>query len=225
MTGLRSGSDDIEVVFVCTANRGRSPLAEQLLRQRVGGLPVRVRSRGLLAVGPAPALPGIVEAAHALGVELDAHRACALAAGELRAADLVIGFEPSHTAAAVVEGGAARDNVFTLGELAELLDEYTVMPGEDARARVEATLARVNAKRAGRDPFGAPAIEDPLDRSPQTVVRVAREIAAGVDLLASGLFAAASSTTGPERPERAAWRRLRWRPGRRRGGSSGRLSA
>jgi len=224
VTRLRSGSDDIEVVFVCTANRGRSPLAEQLLRQRVGGLPVRVRSRGLLAVGPAPALPGIVEAADTLGVELDAHRACALVAGELQGVDLVIGFEPSHTAAAVVEGGAARDNVFTLGELAQLLNEYTAMPAKDARARVEATLARVNAKRAGRDPFGAPAIEDPLGRSPQTVARVAREIASGVDRLAAGLFAVASSSTRPEGPKRAAWRRLRWRPGRRRDGRSGRPS-
>lgn len=185
---------------------------------------MQVRSRGLLAVGAAPALPGMVEAARALGVELDVHRACALAAGELQGVDLVVGFEPSHTAAAVVEGGAPRDNVFTLGELAELLDEYTVMPANDARARVEATLARVNAKRAGRDPFGAPAIEDPLGRSSETVARVAREIASGVDRLATGLFAVASSSTAPDRPERAAWRRLRWRPGRRRGGSSGRLS-
>ena len=224
MNGGRDEADEVEVVFVCTANRGRSPLAEHLLRQRVGGLPVRIRSRGVLTVGPAPALSGIVEAGRALGIELDAHRASALVAGELDSADLVIGFEPSHTAAAVVDGGADRDRVFTLGELAGLLDEHTIVPLGDDRARVEATLARVNARRAGNDPFAASAIDDPLGGSPQAVARVAREIASGVDRLAAGLFAVASSSTRPEGPKRAAWRRLRWRPGRRRDGRSGRPS-
>ena len=41
---------EFEVVFVCTGNRFRSPLAESLLRAATEGLPVRVRSLGMLRV-------------------------------------------------------------------------------------------------------------------------------------------------------------------------------
>ena len=224
MTGAHDEPGDIEVVFLCTANQGRSPLAEQLLLCQVGGLPVRVRSRGLLSVGPAPALPEVARAARELGVDLDAHRARALVPGELEDADLVIGFEPSHSAAAVVEGRADRDTVFTLVELAGLLDRHTA-DGTDLRARLDASLSFANGRRAGRDRFRAQATEDPLGASPQTVARIAQEIASGVDRVASALFATAGSTSPPtEWRERAPGRRVpRW-PWRGRGGSSDRLS-
>lgn len=225
MTGAHDEPGDIEVVFLCTANQGRSPLAEQLLLRHVGGLPVRVRSRGLLSVGPAPALPEVANAAHELGVDLEAHRARALVPGELEDADLVIGFEPSHSAAAVVDGRADRDTVFTLAELAELLDRHTADGRRDLRARLDAGISFANGRRAGRDRFRAQTIEDPLGASPQTVARIAQEIASGVDRVASALFAAASSSSPPTgRKERAPGRRAPGWPWRGRGGSSGRLS-
>ena len=51
------------VVFVCTGNRARSPLAEVFLRAKVDSGAVRVESYGTLELGPAPATPEAIAAA------------------------------------------------------------------------------------------------------------------------------------------------------------------
>lgn len=178
----------MDVVVVCTANRARSPLAEALLSRRLAGHPVRVRSRGTFEVGAAPALPEMVAVARELGVDLSAHRARTMAAGELAGVDLVVGFEPSHVAAAVVDGGADRATVFTLPELVSLFPE--AVDGEvDLVARVVSRIKAADARRRPGDALRAPSIDDPLGGSRRTFERVAREIAAGVDQLVSTLFA------------------------------------
>ena len=117
------GSSGFEVVFVCTGNRARSPLAEVLLRQhRWRG--VRVRSVGTLDVGPVPALPRCPcgQGPRRSGY-LRAPRARALQPHELSDADLVVGFEPEHISAAVIDGRADAAKTFSLIELGELLEE------------------------------------------------------------------------------------------------------
>lgn len=216
--------EPIEVVVVCTANRARSPLAEALLERRVTGFPVRVRSRGVAAVEALPALPEMVRAAGQLGVDLSDHRAHRLVEGELADADLVLGFEPSHTAAAVVEGGTARDVVFTLAELAALLRE-PVAAHHDLRARVAATLLRANEHRRGKDPFRAPTIQDPIGGSEETFACVTGEIESAVDRVALGLFLGVRPPRNRAGAGRLSWWRTRGATGRRGGGSSDRLSA
>src|SRR5439155_4834134 len=106
-----------DVVFVCTGNRFRSPLAEALLRAATGGQPVRVRSVGTLRLDAEPALPEAVESAQQLGLDISQHRSCCIEDVDLSSADLVVGFEANHVASAVVDAGADRKRTFLLPEL------------------------------------------------------------------------------------------------------------
>ena len=212
----------VEIVILCTANQARSPLAAALLRRRVEGLPVRVRSRGVVAEESAPALQEMISAARELGVDLRSHRASGLVKRELEDVDLVIGFEPAHIAAAVIDGGADRDTAFTLPELAGLLDTTAVHGEGNPRARLAAGLARVNDRRRTRDPFRAPAIDDPVGGSQQTFARVAREIEAMVVRLASGLLVGAPAPARSDHATRSPWGRVLGATVRRRGDSSSR---
>jgi protein-tyrosine-phosphatase len=177
-----------ETVFLCTGNRARSPLAAALLVRRVESAALTVRSLGTLDVGPLPPLPEAVAAGRRLGVELDSHRAATLQQGELANVDLVIGFEPFHVSAAVVDGRAPRDRVFSILELAELLSrvegQVTVRElAEDPRRLV----AAAHALRSG-DFLSVPAVEDPWGRPPAQMRRTAERLDALVDVLARVLF-------------------------------------
>jgi protein-tyrosine-phosphatase len=63
------------VLFLCTGNTCRSPLAEALARKLWADGSVRFRSAGLQAVAGQPASEGSRSTARELGVDLDDHRA------------------------------------------------------------------------------------------------------------------------------------------------------
>jgi protein-tyrosine phosphatase len=180
--------DEFEVVLLCTGNRARSPIAEGFLRGLLADLPVRVRSLGTLELGAAPALPEAIEAAAVLGLDISDHRARALAGEDLSRADLVVGFEQRHVAAAVVDGKARRDRVFSLPELVELLEASAPARFGDPVERARQAIADAHARRSGQAATGAAELADPLgqDRSfyRNTVERV-RDLSTR---LAVGLF-------------------------------------
>jgi protein-tyrosine phosphatase len=179
-------ADLFELVLICTGNRARSPIAEGYLRRLLADLPVHVHSLGTLELEGAPALPEALEAASRAGLDLSAHRSRALGGQDLSEADLVLGFEMSHLAAAVVDGGAARERVFSLPELVELIDRTDASDEKDPIVRARQTIAAANVLRvAGAQPAE---LADPIGQSPkfhrETVERI-RDLAAR---LAIGLF-------------------------------------
>ena len=115
--------DPFDVVFICTGNRFRSAIGEGLMRRLTEGLPVRTTSAGTLDLGPVGALPEALELGPSLDLDLNEHRARCVSNVDLSDADLVLGFEYHHLAAAVTEGGARRERAFTLPELVTLLEE------------------------------------------------------------------------------------------------------
>jgi protein-tyrosine-phosphatase len=165
-----------KLVFVCTANRGRSPVAEAVTRL-LAPAGVDVSSRGVDAVAGLPALPSVLTAAQARGIDIAAHRSSPL--GSVRDADLVIGFEQRHLAAAVVDGSAARDRVFTLPDLVRLLPRAGTEPDVDTR------IAAAAKARAGRN-VAAEGVLDPIGRSQADVDK----IVADVDMLTRRLVRA-----------------------------------
>jgi protein-tyrosine phosphatase len=179
-------ADLFELVLICTGNRARSPIAEGYLRQLLADLPVYVHSLGTLELEGAPPLPEALEAAAQAGLDLSAHRSRALGGQDLSQADLVLGFELSHLAAAVVDGRAARERVFSLPELAELIDRSGTSRETDPIRRAREVIATANALRVTG---AAPAeLADPIGQSPsfhrETVERV-RDLSVR---LAVGLF-------------------------------------
>ncbi|HTY08947.1 MAG TPA: L-threonylcarbamoyladenylate synthase [Candidatus Edwardsbacteria bacterium] len=89
----------VDVLFVCTGNTCRSPMAEGWLRQ---SLPrewrdkVRVHSCGTGALPGMPATDSAVAAARRNGFRIDGHRATLLTDSLLRQADLVVAMEERH---------------------------------------------------------------------------------------------------------------------------------
>ncbi len=86
------------IVFVCTGNSCRSPLAEVLARHRYAALPLIFASAGTDAVPGQPASDGARAVARELGLDLDAHRSAPVDASALAEAAWVIGLTRVHAA-------------------------------------------------------------------------------------------------------------------------------
>src|SRR5262249_52315046 len=96
-----SGAQSLfRVLFVCTRNTYRSPLAEASLKRRLGALKDRMRvgSAGIGALDGAPTSEGSVSVARSAGLDLEHHRSRRLTAELLREQDLVLLMEPRDLA-------------------------------------------------------------------------------------------------------------------------------
>ena len=88
----------LSVLFLCTGNTCRSPLAEAMARHTYSGGGVRFMSAGLEAVPGQPASPGSQEIAREYGADLSEHSSRALSHELLVPVDWVIGMTRSHVA-------------------------------------------------------------------------------------------------------------------------------
>ena len=186
---MKNPSNEFSVVLVCTGNRFRSPLAEQLLRAATTGIATtRISSVGTLDLPSGPALPEAIELGRELGVDLSRHRSRPLREERLQDADLVLGFERRHIARAVVDGGADRERVFTVGELAGLLRVVAPRSGGDPASSARAAIAEASSVRAQLRHPQAAELADPFGGGPADFRRAATEVQAAVDAIALRLF-------------------------------------
>lgn len=120
----------IDVLFVCTANECRSPLAEALARRTVatrsrrsmalGGFTVEVGSTGTHARSGRRVVAPMIEAGDMLGVDLRAHRSRLLDADLVAASDLVLVFGVEHARRVLDLDVEAASRCFLLRHAAEL---------------------------------------------------------------------------------------------------------
>jgi len=113
--------DALRLAFVCTANQFRSALAEAVCAHLLRNTKTEVSSFGVLDLPSSPASRLAVEFGRSLDLDLSRHRSRPLRHDSLVDMSLVVGFEHSHVAAAIIDGGAAPDRTFMLTELVQLL--------------------------------------------------------------------------------------------------------
>jgi protein-tyrosine phosphatase len=183
-----------EILFVCTGNRCRSPVAEGHLRRMAEGLPVVVGSVGLLDLGSAPALPEVLEVARGAGLDLTEHRSRHLLSIDAAGADLVVGLERSHVAAAVVEANVPYEKVFTFKEIVRLLQAIDPPSDPDPVERARAAVKLAHERRSSSDSFvPGEDIQDPFGGPRSAYVEMANDVSALCRALLSGLFGGVAS--------------------------------
>lgn len=173
------GLHAIRVLFVCTGNQHRSPIAQMVLSRQLAirGIGAVVGSVGLVA-GGRPLPPETRDALVARGIEagaLGSFRSTELTADAVESADLVLGLAREHVREVVVRVPSAWGRTFTLKELVRRGEEAPRYPGEPLGAWLE----RVSNGRQRSELLGSSTIDDvadPMGGSPRDFERTAWEI-------------------------------------------------
>lgn len=172
-----SSASQFTVLFVCTGNVCRSPLAELLLRQSINTPSITTLSAGTQAM-VGHQMPEIQrDIAAQLGLETsEQHRAQQLTLQHIESADLILGMERQHRSEAVKLSPRALRRTFTLREFARITE---VVPDEDIsfsersnlvenmKAVVEAAAVNRGLVATLEDPEDDNVV-DPYRRSQQT---------------------------------------------------------
>jgi len=113
------------ILFLCTGNVCRSPMAEGLFRHAVKGRgEFRVLSAGIGAVDGEPPTNHSVQAMKEIGLDISKQRSRALTAELVRSADLILGMTHSHTDTVALLYPKAAEKTFLLREFDETLEPY-----------------------------------------------------------------------------------------------------
>jgi RpiB/LacA/LacB family sugar-phosphate isomerase len=113
------------VLFVCTGNVCRSPMAVGLFHRATRGWgDYRGLSAGLGAVDGQPPSPFAVKAMAELGIDISACRSCALTAEMVCEADYVFGMTHGHVDTIVALYPQATEKTFVLREFDETLNTF-----------------------------------------------------------------------------------------------------
>lgn len=106
----------MHVLFVCTGNTCRSPLAEAIARQVAadrGGGDIAVSSAGTSAWDGAPASDGALLVGIERQLDLNAHRSRMLSPEIIDAATLILAMGPHHIERISALGGATKAHLLT----------------------------------------------------------------------------------------------------------------
>ena len=113
----------VKILFVCSGNTCRSPMAQALARRLLADSPgaragvVEVSSAGVMAGLGGPSANAIAAMAE-LGIDISGHRAKNLSLEDVLSADLVLTMTGHHKEAVLASAPGAGGKVFTLGEYA-----------------------------------------------------------------------------------------------------------
>ena len=192
----------MRVLFVCTGNLCRSPLAEGLLGAWAGPAGLLVSSAGVEARDGVPMDPSSAAALRELGGDPDPFRSHRLTAADSERADLVLAMNRWHRRQVLERDPRALRKAFTLGEAARLLPlaDRTGLGLLPVPERAGELAARLHAARARRADSGADDVADPIGRPPAEHRAMAAQVAVLLRPLADVLLAAPRTPPIPHRP-------------------------
>ncbi|MDD9271982.1 low molecular weight protein arginine phosphatase [Paenibacillus sp. GCM10023248] len=188
----------LRILFVCTGNTCRSPLAEGLLRIRVHeeGLAAEVRSAGVSAVTGAPISRNSASLLQEAGFKEDI-RSLAIQESEVQWADLILTMTTGHKRSVIQRFPDAVDKTFTLKEYVEDDDRILQAIEERERLVTELQLKRalsqtVTVEERNRiytleDEIPDYDISDPFGGSLEVYRKTAEEISRSLDKLVQKL--------------------------------------
>ncbi|HLG00341.1 MAG TPA: low molecular weight phosphatase family protein [Acidimicrobiia bacterium] len=164
------------VLFVCTGNLCRSPIAEALLRARLAGHAedVLVTSAGTMAFASSATSDAELVAAE-MGGDLSDHRARRLDPGLVESADLIIAMTADHVIDILHQAPSAAPRVFKLTELARLAASTPRGDGESVREWAH-RLGGHRSKRPWADSRDDRDVADPMGETVDFYRATAREI-------------------------------------------------
>jgi RpiB/LacA/LacB family sugar-phosphate isomerase len=113
------------ILFLCTGNVCRSPMAEGLFRHAVKGRgEFRILSAGLGALDGQPPTHHSVQAMREIGLDISHQRSRALTAEMVRSADYIFGMTHSHVDTVALLYPQMAEKTFLLREFDETLEPY-----------------------------------------------------------------------------------------------------
>lgn len=107
------------ILFVCTANRFRSPLAESFFKAELKNINLpgwKISSAGTWTRPGLPALESAVRIADGYGIDITSFLSTPVNSQILGDSDLILVMESSHKEALNIEFPATKDRVFLLAE-------------------------------------------------------------------------------------------------------------
>ncbi len=121
----------MKILFVCTGNTCRSPMAEGILNKlaKEKNLSVRGSSAGIMTMDGLEASRNSILAMEKIGIDISKHRSRQVNASLIETSDLILTMSRSHKMAILGSYEASRGKVFTLLEYAkniskDILDPY-----------------------------------------------------------------------------------------------------
>ncbi|WP_231567732.1 arsenate reductase/protein-tyrosine-phosphatase family protein [Sinomonas humi] len=115
--------------MVCSGNLCRSPIAEQLLRARTSGYPMRISSAGVIADDGLRMPEEAAKVSRQYGGDPEDHRSRLLTEEQLGEADLVLTATRAHRSSVVQLLPRMSRRTFTISEFARLLSSVTERDG------------------------------------------------------------------------------------------------